>query len=108
MPRRMDIKLSIQTIPVVCNFLDVFSIKLLSLLARQEIKIFINLVSGAQPISKPTYQMGWAELTELGKEIAALKSKMFIKQSHSPWEGPVLFVKKDETFSLYGDYQELN
>nr|GEU39389.1 reverse transcriptase domain-containing protein [Tanacetum cinerariifolium] len=44
-----------------------------------------------------------------GGKIQELSDKEFIRPSSSPWEAPVLFVKKkDESFRMCIDYQELN
>nr|GEU40713.1 hypothetical protein [Tanacetum cinerariifolium] len=42
-------------------------------------------------------------------ELKELSDKGFIRPSSSPWGAPVLFVKKkDRSFRMYIDYQELN
>ena len=48
-------------------------------------------------------------MAELKKQLEDLLGKGFIRLSTSPWGAPVLFVKKkDKSFRLYIDYQELN
>lgn len=86
-----------------------FLTELLGLSPQQEIQFFIDLVLGAQPISKPTCQMGHTKPAELEKPIATQKSKNFIRPSYSTWGTPMLFVKKkDETLQFFVDCQELN
>ncbi|GJV99205.1 putative reverse transcriptase domain-containing protein [Tanacetum coccineum] len=46
---------------------------------------------------------------ELSKQLQELSEKGFIRPSSSPWGAPVLFVKKkDGSFRMCIDYQELN
>ena len=53
--------------------------------------------------------MAPAELKELLIQIDELTAQGFIRQSHSPWGAPVLFVKKkDDTLRICIDYRELN
>ena len=53
--------------------------------------------------------MALAELNELKTQLYELLDKRFIQPSNSPWEVPVLFVrKKDGTYRLCIDYRQLN
>ena len=54
----------------------------------------IDLIPGIEPISIPPYRMAPTELRELKAQLEELLSKGFIRPSISPWEAPVLFVKK--------------
>ncbi|GKA56659.1 putative reverse transcriptase domain-containing protein, partial [Tanacetum coccineum] len=49
------------------------------------------------------------DLLELSEQLKELSDKGFIRPSSSPWGAPVLFVKKkDGSFRICIDYQELN
>nr|GFC56810.1 putative reverse transcriptase domain-containing protein [Tanacetum cinerariifolium] len=48
-------------------------------------------------------------MEDLAKQLKELSDKGFIRPSSSPWGAPVLFVeKKDGSFRMCIDYQELN
>ncbi|GKF40665.1 putative reverse transcriptase domain-containing protein [Tanacetum coccineum] len=48
-------------------------------------------------------------MQELSNQLQELTDRGFIRPSTSPWEAPVLFVKKkDESFRMCIDYRELN
>ncbi|GKD86984.1 hypothetical protein Tco_1358138, partial [Tanacetum coccineum] len=48
-------------------------------------------------------------MKELSKQLKELSDKDLIRPSSSPWGSPVLFVKKkDGSFRICIDYQELN
>nr|GEW26022.1 putative reverse transcriptase domain-containing protein [Tanacetum cinerariifolium] len=50
-----------------------------------------------------------SEMKELSKQLQELSEKGFIRPSSSPWEAPVLFVKKkDGSFRMSIDYRDLN
>ena len=69
----------------------------------------IDLIPGTEPISILPYRMAHAELRELKAQLEELLSKGFIRPSISPWEAPVLFVKKkDGSLRLCIDYRKLN
>ena len=57
--------MKIENIPVVCEFLDVFPNELHSLPPQRDIVFEIELIPGAQPISKVSYRMIPVELKEL-------------------------------------------
>ncbi|GJX20316.1 reverse transcriptase [Tanacetum coccineum] len=95
--------------PVVRNFPDVFPDELPGLPPEREVDFTIDLIPGAQPISKAPYRMAPVELKELKDQLQELLERGFIRPSVSPWGAPVLFVKKkDGSMRLCIDYRELN
>ncbi|GKC28247.1 putative reverse transcriptase domain-containing protein, partial [Tanacetum coccineum] len=91
---------------VVRNFSDVFPNELSGLPPEREVKFTIELIRGAQPISKAPYRMAPVESKELKDQLLECG---FIRPSVSPWGAPVLFVKKkDGSMRLCIDYRELN
>ncbi|MCI19658.1 RNA-directed DNA polymerase (Reverse transcriptase), partial [Trifolium medium] len=76
---------------------------------EREVEFTIELVPGTSPISMAPYQMSASELKELKKQLEELLEKKFIRPSVSPWEAPVLLVKKkDGSMRLCVDYRQLN
>ncbi|GKF91443.1 hypothetical protein Tco_0275144, partial [Tanacetum coccineum] len=56
----------------------------------------IELIFGAEPISKAPYRMAPVELKELKEQLQEMLENGFIRPSVSPWGAPVLFVKKKD------------
>ena len=56
---------AIQSVPVVCEFPDVFPEELPGMPPDREVEFVIELEPGTAPISKRPYKMGPAELAEL-------------------------------------------
>ena len=101
--------LSVYSVPVACEFLDIFPEDLPSLPPPREVEFSIDLCSDAVPRSKALYRMSPAELHELKKQVQELLEQGFIRLSVSPWGAPVLFVKKkDGSLHMCIDYQMLN
>nr|GFA74986.1 retrotransposable element Tf2 [Tanacetum cinerariifolium] len=76
---------------------------------EREVEFTIELIPGAQPISKAPYKMAPVELKELKDQLQELLERGFIRPSVSPWGAPVLFVKKkDGSMRLCINYRELN
>ncbi|GJZ16981.1 putative reverse transcriptase domain-containing protein [Tanacetum coccineum] len=74
-----------------------------------EIEFGIELIPGAEPISKAPYHMAPVELKVLKEKLQEMLENGFIRPSVSPWGAPVLFVKKkDGSMRLCIDYRELN
>ncbi|GJR72377.1 putative reverse transcriptase domain-containing protein [Tanacetum coccineum] len=68
-----------------------------------------NVVIGAAPVARAPYRLAPSEMQELSDQLQELAARGFIRPSTSPWGAPVLFVKKkDGTFRMCIDYQELN
>ncbi|XP_050233220.1 uncharacterized protein LOC126681708 [Mercurialis annua] len=100
---------TVQNVPVVMEYPDVFPDELPGLPPDREIEFCIELAPGTKPISIPPYRMAPAELKELKDQLEELLSCGFIRPSVSPWGAPVLFVKKkDRSFWLCIDYRQLN
>ena len=97
---------SVSDIPTVSDFPDVFPEELPGLPPQREIEFAIDVVPGATPASITLYRMAPLELKELKLQLQELLEKGFIRPSVSPWEAPVLFVKKkDGTLRLCIDYR---
>ncbi|KAA3483034.1 Gag protease polyprotein-like protein [Gossypium australe] len=87
---------NIETVPVVCEYPDVFPEELPGLPPVREVEFGIELVSGTTPISIASYRMAPLELKELKIQLQELTNKGFARPSYSPWGAPVLFVKKKD------------
>lgn len=69
----------------------------------------INLVPGSAPASRPQYRLTLNERAELTRQVDALLKQGFIRESDSPFNAPVLFVKKkDGSMRMCLDYRALN
>lgn len=100
---------SLENIPVIQDFMDVFPESIPGLLPRRDIDFTIELMPGATPVLKTPYRMSIPELTELKMPLQELLDKGYIHPSVSPWGALVLFVRnKDKTLRLCIDYQQLN
>nr|GFB48605.1 putative polyprotein [Tanacetum cinerariifolium] len=92
---------SIHDQPIVSEFPDVFPDELLGIPLVHEVEFNIELIPGAEPISKALYRMAPVELKELKDQLQELLERGFIRPSVSPWGAPVLFVKKkDDKFVI--------
>nr|GEV91807.1 putative reverse transcriptase domain, aspartic peptidase domain protein [Tanacetum cinerariifolium] len=100
---------SIHGQPIVSEFPDVLPDELPGIPPVREVEFNIELILGAEPISKAPYRMAPIELKELKDQLQELLERGFSRPSVSPWGAPVLFVKKkDGSIRLCIDYRELN
>jgi hypothetical protein len=100
---------SIEEIPVVREFPDVFPDDLPGMPPERDIEFKIELQPGTAPITKSPYKMTWDELAKLKIQLKDLLDKGYIYPSSSPWGCPALFVmKKDKELCLCVDYRLLN
>jgi hypothetical protein len=100
---------SIEEIPLVREFLDVFPDDLPGIPPERVIEFKIVLQHGTAPVAKSPYKMTWEELAELKIQLKDLLDKGFIHPSSSHWGCPSLFVsKKDKYLRLCVDYWPLN
>ncbi|KAH0730590.1 hypothetical protein KY289_001778 [Solanum tuberosum] len=100
---------SMDSVPVVQGFLDIFPSDLSNVPPDRDIDFAIDLEPGTKPISISPYHMASSELKELKDQLQDLLSKGFICPSMSHWGALVLFVKKkDRTMRMCIDYRQLN
>ncbi|XP_070013170.1 uncharacterized protein [Nicotiana sylvestris] len=100
---------TLQSIPIVKEYADVFPDELPGIPPEREIDFDIDFLPGTQSISIPPYRMAPAKLKELKEQSNDLLEKGFIRPSTSPWGALVLFVwKKDGSLRMCIDYRQLN
>nr|ABA91203.1 retrotransposon protein, putative, Ty3-gypsy subclass [Oryza sativa Japonica Group] len=100
---------SLESVPIVCEYPDVFPEELTSMPPDREIQFAIELAPGTAPIAKRPYRMAANELAEVKRQIEELESKGYVRPSSSPWGAPVLLVKKkDGSERMVIDYRALN
>ena len=100
---------SLEQIPVVCEFSNVFPDDINEFPPNREVEFAIELVPGSGPISITPYRMSPLEMAELKAQLEDLLGKHFIRPSVSSWGAPVLLVKKkDGSMRLCVDYRQLN
>ncbi|GJU93041.1 putative reverse transcriptase domain-containing protein [Tanacetum coccineum] len=102
-------KKRLKGVPIVQDFPKVFPEDLPGLPPTRQVEFQIDLVPGAAPVAWAPYRLAPSEMKELSEQLKELSKKGFIRPSSSPWGAPVLFVKKkDGSFRMCIDYQELN
>ncbi|KAL0290311.1 UNVERIFIED_CONTAM: Retrovirus-related Pol polyprotein from transposon.6 [Sesamum angustifolium] len=100
---------TLEEIPVVRNFPEVFPDDLPGLPPHREVDFTIETLLGVALISILPYRMAPVELQELMKQLEELLEKGFVRPSISPWGATVLFVKKkDGSMRLCVNYRQLN
>jgi hypothetical protein len=82
-------------VPVVNEFLDVFSKELPGMPPDRDIEFVIELKPGITPKNKTPYRMATPELIELKEHIKELLEKGFIHPNSSPWGAPAIFCPKE-------------
>ncbi|XP_070046584.1 uncharacterized protein [Nicotiana tomentosiformis] len=75
---------TLESVPIVNDFPDVFSDELPGISPDREIDFGIDMMPDTQPISIPPYRMAPAELKELKEQLRDLIERGFIRPSVSP------------------------
>lgn len=101
MGKKTSKALSVQEIPTVCDFPDVFRAELQGMPPERDLEFRIYLLPGTRPIYIAPYRLAPLFQEELKKQLDDLLSKQLIKRSVSPWGAPVLFtLKKDGSWRM--------
>jgi hypothetical protein len=101
--------LSIEEIPIVQEYPNVFPDELSGMPPKHAVEFCIELIPGTSPISLAPYRLSRPFQVELRKQLDDLLSKGLIRRSVSPWRAPVLFTrKKDGSWRMCVDYRGLN
>nr|GEW89000.1 putative reverse transcriptase domain-containing protein [Tanacetum cinerariifolium] len=99
----------LEDVPIAQNFLEVFPEDLPGIPPTRQVEFQIDLVPGAAPVARAPYRLAPSEMKEFSDQLKELADKGFIRPSSSPWGASILFVKKkDGSFRMCIDYQELN
>ena len=106
---KSSFEVTLDNVPVVCEFLDVFPEDLLGLPSDRKFQFGIELLPGSATVFISPYRMAPAELEEFKTQLQDLVDKGFIRPCVSLWGAPIIFVKKkDGTIRLCIDYRQLN
>ncbi|GJS37651.1 putative reverse transcriptase domain-containing protein [Tanacetum coccineum] len=98
-----------EDIPIVREFPEVFPKDLPGLPPIRQVEFQIDLIPRAAPVARAPYRLAPSEMHELSNQLQELADRGFIQPSTLPWGALVLFVKKkDGSFRMCIDYQELN
>jgi hypothetical protein len=101
--------LTIEEIPIVREYPNVFSDELPGMPPKRAVEFHIDLIPGTSPISLAPYRLSHPFQAELRKQLDDLLSKGLIQRSVSPWRAPMLFTrKKDGSWHMCVDYRDLN
>ncbi|GKA49083.1 putative reverse transcriptase domain-containing protein [Tanacetum coccineum] len=100
----------LEDIPVVREFLEVFTEDLPGLPLVCQVEFQIDLIPRATPVARAPYRLAPSEMQELSNQLQELVDRGFIRPSTSPWGAPVLFVKKkDGSFRMCSSvYSKIN
>ncbi|GJW08329.1 putative reverse transcriptase domain-containing protein [Tanacetum coccineum] len=99
----------LEDVPIVHDFPKIFPEDLPGIPPSRQVEFQIDLVPNVAPVARAPYRLAPFEMKELSDQLQELSDKGFIRPSSSPWGAPVLFVKKkDGSFQMCIDYQELN
>jgi hypothetical protein len=99
----------LEHLPVMREFVDVFSEELPGMSPKRELEFTIDLKLGTEPIDKTPYRMSTPELQELKMQLKELLDLGLIRPSVSPWAAPAIFIqKKDGSWRICIDYHQLN
>ncbi|GJV67962.1 putative reverse transcriptase domain-containing protein [Tanacetum coccineum] len=95
--------------PIIYQIMKYFPRTCTGFPPTRQVEFQIDLIPGAAPMARALYRLAPSEMKELSDQLKELSDKGFIRPSSSPWGAPVLFVKKkDGSFRMCIDYQELN
>ena len=102
-------RISLEEVPIVCEYLDVFLEELPGIPPDWDIEFIIELIPRTGPIAQIPYRLSPQECEELKKQLDAMLRMGLIRPSASPWGSPVIFVDKtDGTTRLCVNYWKLN
>nr|GFD14859.1 ribonuclease H-like domain-containing protein [Tanacetum cinerariifolium] len=93
---------SIHDQPIVSEFPDVFLGELLGIPPVREVEFSIELIPGAEPISKAPYRMALIELKELKDQLQELYNGNMLLEEHDP---PAVY-DSEETLKLAQESHE--
>ncbi|XP_070046484.1 uncharacterized protein [Nicotiana tomentosiformis] len=100
---------TVDLVPIVRKFLDVFPADIPGMPSDRDIDFDIDLASSKKPIFIPSYHMAIVELKELKEQLQELLDKGFIRPIVLTWGELVSFVKKkDGSMRMCIDYRQLN
>nr|GEX48117.1 putative reverse transcriptase domain-containing protein [Tanacetum cinerariifolium] len=102
-------KKRLEDVPIFQDFPEVFPEDLLGIPPTSPVEFQIDLIYGVAHVARTPYRLASFKMKELSDQLNELSDKGFIRPSSPPWGALVLFVKKkDRSFQMCIDYQELN
>jgi hypothetical protein len=90
----VEVSRDLTSIPVVCEYLDVFPDNLPRLPPDRDVEFTIELEPSTAPISRCPYRMALIELAKMKKQLEELLNKGFIRPISLPWGCLAIFVQE--------------
>ena len=90
---------SVDEVPVVREFPDVFPEELPGVPPERQVEFSIDLVLTAVPIAKAPYLLAPPKMQVYSSQHQELLGKGFIRPSSSPWGAPILFFQEEGWFT---------
>ncbi len=78
------------------KYFNVFPVELPILPPTREVDHAIELMSDVKPISRSSYWFSFAKYEKLRQQLSDFLNKGYIKPNKTPWDAPMLFVKKKD------------
>nr|CAI44621.1 B1168G10.5 [Oryza sativa Japonica Group] len=100
-------QITLDEIPVVREYPDVFPDNLPGMPPKRDIEFRIDLVPGTTPIHKRPYRMAANELAEVKRQVDDLLQKGYIRPSSSPWGAPLKGATVFSKIDLRSGYHQL-
>ncbi|GKC40578.1 putative reverse transcriptase domain-containing protein, partial [Tanacetum coccineum] len=96
-----------ENVPVIRDFPEVILEELPGLPPSRQVEFRIDLVPGAEPVTRAPYRLAPSEMKELSVQLQELLEKGFIRSSSSPWGAPLQGSSVYSKIDLRPGYHQL-
>ena len=92
---------------LIYDFKHLFAFKMSDLIGANGVVHQIN-TGDAPPINQRNYRYGFHENQEIQRQVKDMHDSGVIEHTSSPWNNPIVLVKRDSKYRLCLDFRKLN